>query len=361
MIASIADFTTSPGEEIDVEYVLNNPNVSLYTFNEDPKSAVFTELPDGVNLAAVPFVYMAQYEQAQRLIEMDYETFKRIARTLSPVEHLIMIYITGRSGSTLLSHVFNELDNVMSLSEPDVGTQFLHLRHNKTLPDPELSDLLDCTVRVLFRPTPFKTPSIYALKLRSEATQLIDLYQATFPTVRNLYLYRDAVGFVASFYRVFKEEGDADIITFDEIARGLSYITTQDFSSMRSYLEPGTEQVSLSQWLTLWWIKITEWYLDAYARKFPVLAINYADFNRKREATLKAIFDYCGLPSGQVAETLHVFERDSQAGTILARENPTEGNKLKLSDAQIVEIRRMLAQHLVIQTLDYIVPGTPPL
>ena len=89
---------------------------------------------------------------------------------------------------------FNELDNVLSLSEPDVGTQFVHLRNADGSRDSELRELLDCTVRFLSKPTATKAPSIYALKLRNEALQVMDLYQSTFPQAKNLFLYRDAIG-----------------------------------------------------------------------------------------------------------------------------------------------------------------------
>jgi hypothetical protein len=49
-----------------------------------------------------PFVYQAQYDQAERLIAVPYETFTQLARDLPDVRRLILIYATGRSGSTLL-------------------------------------------------------------------------------------------------------------------------------------------------------------------------------------------------------------------------------------------------------------------
>src|SRR5262245_45776999 len=203
-LASLADFSLGAGAEVDADIVLNQPNMSLYCLDDAQKCAIFVELPSDVDLAAAPFVYLTQYEQAQRIIAVPYETFRQLARGLPEVQHLIVIYITGRSGSTLLSHVFNALDSVRSFAEPDVATQFVHLRHADGRRDAELRDLLDCTVRFLCKPTPFKTPSTYALKLRNEGLQVMDLFQATFPQAKNIFLYRDAVGFVASFYRLFK-------------------------------------------------------------------------------------------------------------------------------------------------------------
>src|SRR5688572_14779246 len=99
-IASLKDFTVSDGEIVDTGIILN-PNISLYCFDDENKRAIFVELPPDVNLTSVPFVYSTQYEQARRLIAVSYDSFRTLAQTLPPVEHLIMMYISGRSGSTL--------------------------------------------------------------------------------------------------------------------------------------------------------------------------------------------------------------------------------------------------------------------
>ncbi len=91
--------------------------MSLYCLDDAQRRAIFVELPDGIDLTTAPFVYVTQYEQAQRLIAVPYDRFCELAHQLPLVEHLILIYISGRSGSTLISHLFNELNTVASLAE----------------------------------------------------------------------------------------------------------------------------------------------------------------------------------------------------------------------------------------------------
>jgi hypothetical protein len=287
-----------------------------------------------------------------------YETFRQLASALPEVQHLIVIYITGRSGSTLLSHVFNALDSTRSFAEPDAASQFAYLRSADGQRDAELRDLLDCTVRFLCRPTSFKTPSTYALKLRNEGLRVMDLFQATFPQAKNLFLYRDAVGFVASFYRLFKLVDVPEYMPIDQWRALFGEQINEDFTHMSTYLEEGTPEVSLVQHLTLWWLAIMEWYLAQHARGIPVLAVRYADLNAAREQVLSAIFRHCGLPTAAVEGTLDVFARDAQAGTLLARVNPAEGNQLRLSEAQRREITAILQQHPVVNDSEFIVPGT---
>ena len=356
--ASLADFSVTSGEAVSADVVRANPNISLYCLDDAAKQAIFVELPPDVDLAQAPFVYQTQYEQAQRLIAVPYDTFQRIARELPEVKHLIMIYMTGRSGSTLLSHLFNELDTVLSLSEPDVATQFVHLRSADGSRDAELRDLLDSTVRFLFKPAAFKTPSTAALKLRNEGTQVMDLFQATFPRATNLFLYRDAIGFVQSFSRIFKRSPFPEYMPWGEYLALFRQITNYDVTHLAAYLDEGTTEISIPQFLTLWWLAVMEWYLPKYAQGIPILAVRYDDLNTYREQVVTEVFKYCGLPTGAVRETLGVFARDAQAGTELARDNPQEGNKLRLSDEQRNDVTKILQCHPVVKDSDFVIPGT---
>ena len=356
-IADLKDFSVSDGEVLKGEHILNNPDVSLYCFDDEAKRAIFVELPPNIDLTTSSFVFTTQYEEAKRLIAVPYDTFCQIAKTLPPVKHLIMTYISGRSGSTLLSHVFNELDDVMSLSEPDVITQFVHLRSEDKSRDAELRDLMDCTVRVLFKPNPHKKPTTHVLKFRMETLRVMDLFQETFPHAKNLYLYRDCVGFVASFYRALRSLAP-EYTPLSEAINILSRTVNYDLASKMSYFEPDTEQMSIIQYFTLFWLIAMESYLAQVARGIPILAVRYADLLASRERVLAAIFKHCDLPVEHASQPFKAFERDAQAGTPLARENPKEGNKLQLTDEQKQEIARILAQHPVIKQSDFIAPNT---
>jgi hypothetical protein len=328
LLASIKDFTVSDGEMVDTGSVLNKPNVSLYCFDDENNRAIFAELPPEINLATVPFVYQAQYDTAQRLIAVPYNNFREFAYTLPPVKHLIMIYSSARSGTTLMSHVFNELDSVLSLSE-----------------------------RVLCKPDARKTPTTYVLKGRMEMLLVMDLFAAAIPHAKNLYLYRDAIGVIRSFYRILKNFPIPETFPVAQAIAQFNILYPYDLTPNTVYLDPGTEMVSLIHYLTLLWITGVEWYME-HARTVLILAVRYADLNESREKTLEAIFAYCGLPVEQVAKTLGAYERDSQAGTLLARENPKEGNQLQLTEAEVATVSRILARHPIIQKSDFVAPNT---
>ena len=88
-----------------------------------------------------------------------------------------------------------------------------------------------------------------------------------------------------------------------------------------------------------------------------MLAVRFADLTRSRDEVLRQIFAYCGLPLRGVERGLNAFDRDAQAGTGLARENPKEANKLTLNEEQIQSITAILQRHPIL-TSDFVAPGT---
>lgn len=356
--SSMKDFTVSEGEPVNADIIATDSRFSLYCMDDEHQRAVFAQVPAGIDLIAAPFLYEVQYENAERLLAVPYDEFRELGRTLPDVSNLIVIYNLGRSGSTLMSHVFNRVDDVVSLSEPDAVSGFVQIRPTDGSRDAELHDLLDSAVRVLFKPHTIQPASTHVLKPRAEALLLMDLFQTTFPKVKNLFLYRDAVSWVASYYRVMRGMEELQALPVADFLASFSQILNYDLSPVSIYLDPDADHVSLVQMLTLWWLTIMESYLKLAESGIPILPVRYADLNARHEATLAPIFDYCGLPATQIAQTLDVFKRDSQAGTDLAREKPGEGNALRLTDAQVAEITQILSQHPVINDPDFVVPGT---
>ena len=118
-VAKLEDFQYVEGENIDSRIIINSPNISLYCLEPASQQAIFVETP--VEISDYSFVYNIQFESAERLIAVPYHDLFDLAKSIrNYTENLILIYSVGRCGSTLLSKVFNQLDYVLSLSEPDV-------------------------------------------------------------------------------------------------------------------------------------------------------------------------------------------------------------------------------------------------
>jgi hypothetical protein len=62
-------------KKIDVEFVINNPSVSLCCLDDENHRAIFAELPPGIDPAQSPFFYQTQFENAFRLFAVQYDDF----------------------------------------------------------------------------------------------------------------------------------------------------------------------------------------------------------------------------------------------------------------------------------------------
>jgi hypothetical protein len=358
-LASLNDFTLQDGGPTDPRVIIDRVNTSLYCFDDAQRQAIFVELPPEVDLTAAPFTYQTQYERALRLIAVPYATFLELADAVPPVQRPIFVYITGRSGSTLLHHVFNASGVVASLAEPDVATQLVTLRRaSAPQREPELRLLARGAVRFLFRSHHTEGVQAHALKLRSQGVRVMDLFQEIFPQARNIFLYRNAIGYTNSFYRLFRMLDMPEILSFATLRSWFDDILAADPTHLLPYLGAGRQSLSVVEQIVLWWISVMEWYLSQVARDIPAVAVRYEDLTRLREQVLTPLFSTCGLPESAVLGGLRAFERDSQAGSQIAREDPEAAQAFNLSDDQIRAVTAILERHPVLRTPDYVAPGT---
>lgn len=357
-IASLNDFTYQEGEAISPQVIIEQANISLYCLDDENRRAIFVELPPDIDLTKIPFCYQAQFDHARRLIAVSYETLEQLADTIPhTIDNLILIYSVGRCGSTLLSQIFNELDSVYSVSEPDVFTQFVHLREPDHRRDAELTRLLRTCTRLFFQ---MESPD-YAIKFRNQCVSIIDLFQNAFPQAKNLFLYRNTIDWSASFYRLITRNGPPPDHSISEaLAWFADYhnLSPVFLSQYQAYIADDATHVTLIERLTLLWLILMDIYLIFQDQGIPILVTRYEDLNENRQQTLTAIFDYCNLPLSQLSKALTAFSRDSQEGSRLARADAKQGNTSGLTNTQIARIQAILQKHPTIQTPDFIAPGT---
>src|SRR5436190_4137514 len=149
-IVSVDDFQVHTGQPVAPPIILEQPNLSLYCIDHVNQRAIFVETSPEVNLLRAPFYFIAQYEAAQRLIAVPYETLHALAGEVKiDPQRIILFYSTGRCGSTLFSHVMNLNPSIVSFSEPDVFSQLVMLRTAAQSSDEEIASLLWDSVMVM--------------------------------------------------------------------------------------------------------------------------------------------------------------------------------------------------------------------
>lgn len=355
-LANLGDFTYQVSEAIDPQIVIDNPHTSLYCLDDEQRRAIFVELPPEVDLAQASFFYQTQFEQAQRLIAVPYEMLPQLAHQARPtLDKLILIYSTGRCGSTLLSQIFNEVDGVTSYSEPDVFSQIIHLRR----PDPERVELLRNCTRLIFKAGAVNNSRHQVLKFRNQCVEIIGLFYEAFPQAKNLFLYRNTIAWAASFYRLITRGNQADEpMPTHEAINWLERHLGRPISPATLGVTLTAEHLFLVEELALLWLILLDRVLRFQQQGIPILTLRYEELNQRRLETVSKLFDYCDLPPAAAARALTAFARDSQEGTRLGREEAQKGNRLAFDKHQIAQIEAIVAQHPHIQSPDFIMPGT---
>ncbi len=157
--------------------------------------ALFVDTSPETDLLQAPFYFIAQYEAAQRLISVPYDTLHTLAREvdLNP-ERIILLYSTGRCGSTLLSHVMNLNPSVVSFSEPDVFSQLVVLRTSGQSDDEEVASLLYDSLMIMSANAQQRGFQYWAFKFRSYVLSVSDLLYRVAPKAKILFLYRNGRG-----------------------------------------------------------------------------------------------------------------------------------------------------------------------
>lgn len=357
------DFSLSEGEPISPQIVLESPDISLYCLDDANQRALFAELPPGVDLTQAPFYYQAQFERAQQLIAVPYPELHALARVLPRPKSLILIVNTGRCGSTLLSQALNQVRGVTSYSEPDVYTQLVHLRNADRGRAAELAGLLDSCTRLICRPAPGTSGSdpasqTFAIKFRSTSTTIGDLLYQALPQATYLFVYRNAIDWVGSYYAISVRGSDVTQAPTEIAQAILKQLFGFSPCLETFYGDNPPPTLRLEEALALCWPAFLERYTDLRRAGVPLAALRYEDLKARPRETLAALFEFCRLPQDQVSNALAAFEQDSQQGSTFARTQADHGNRRPLSAEQIGRVRDLLARHPTFGEPDIVLPGT---
>ena len=268
-------------------------------------------------LSAAPFYYAAQREHATRLLTIPYSDFNTLALGL-PDPPLNLLYSVGRCGSTLLSNALRQLEEVVTLSEPDVYTHVVGMREPDGSRDAELIALLRSATRFLCSSTQAK----WFIKFRGSCIEIADLMAEAFPEAEALFLYRDLKGWSQSMERLIRvreeERQEREAHSPAQAAR-MSYSRyprdryTSLLRQVASPPETRAESIAFN------WASLVLRYLSHHRAGIIHHALNYTTLTTLPEASLEAVMRVYNLPCHDLTGALGSFEQDSQQGTKLSR------------------------------------------
>jgi hypothetical protein len=354
-IAKLEDFDYVEGEGIDAKAIIENPNISLYCLDPENQRAIFVETPSDIDIYQPPFFYQAQYDYAQKLFAVSFEELSQLVQNINPIQNLVLIYSVGRCGSTLLSNVFNQLDTVISISEPDVFSQLVAMREPNGSNDNQIAGLLKICLAIQCKNVVIEKRSYCAIKFRSFCIELADLIDKVIPDAKVIFLYRNAEDVIKSSIRSFAFVSEmlpqikANIEFYSRI-----FPLLRDYASYIDFADPNAIHL-----YTTGWLSAMQRYLSLYKQEITTCAVRYEDLVTKPQEIVTSIFEKCGLPVSEVENACQVFKKDSQMGSSLSQKNTHKNETQQADDLEINQkITSLLNLHPEIKTPDFIVPGT---
>ncbi len=354
MAVNIKDFILREDGETEPESLLSDPNISLYCLDLLNRQAVFVSTPSHVDLGQAPFYYQAQFEQADRLFSVDFETSLKLSARIPPVGRLVMIHNIGRCGSTLLSKAFSQLESCQSYSEPDCFTQIGFWRTPNDSRDELWKTLLLACMKFTFKDTSSRRLATAIIKFRSGCLNLLDLFLECFPEARHLFLYRDCSSWVASLISLTGRHQALPNVSREKALASCRYNNGRALDQSTFPFERLGQELAPAERLSLSWLAYIELAAKIH-RSQPSLfqPVTYEDLATNGEACLRRIFDYCGLPQDKLSDSLSAFGHDSQAGTSYARIDGDSGKKRQLNALDGARMQSILALHPFINESEY--------
>ena len=348
-VASPRDFRVREEEEVDARRLLNSPNVSLYCLDFERRRALFVETPSGVDLNEAPFLYQAQYENAVGLIEISFETFHLLAEEVDvDPACIIFIYSIARCGSTLVSQAFGAVEGVESLSEPDVCTQMLCEWGVDHLEGVEKANLVRSSILFQCAPSRAKGATAFAIKFRSQIIEMGPLLHSLFPEAKVVFLYRKVEPWARSMFRMMGRDDPELPISLEPLRNvfGKSFRGTVD----KAFATP-LEILSLRRRATM------EQSLKMTRLGIPQFIIRYEELMSSPQEAFAEMFEFCDLTGRNIENMDSILKKDSQAGSLLSRDNP-EANTTRLTSEHMRKLHQLIAEISSEKEIDRLIPGS---
>jgi hypothetical protein len=353
-VGGLDHFRLKDAGPLPADTLLSTPNLSLYSFDDASRRAVFVETPAEVDLNAFPFLYMAQKEHATRVLTVPYETFNALAQTLPEPSSLLLLHSVGRCGSTLLCKALAELGEVTTLSEPDVYTCAVGMREGDGSRDTELAQLLGSATRFLCR-SEGGEQTFKVLKFRAWCLEVADLLVQACPNAYALFLCRELEGWIRSMARFLKLKDPEREAQFQAAKPNLT-MATYPRERFIMLLRNRTPETRLED-AALGWTSLMKRYHEFFEGGIISHALTYDDLLASPTEALRAVSRVCGLPQDALESALEVFEHDSQAGTELSRETSRQRGAHDLSETDIAFVKRVAASYGVNPDITAPLPG----
>lgn len=324
-----------------------------YCLDRRSRSLLFVETAPGVDLCTVhPFFYQAQRLCAIRLHSVPMPVVLAMARDLpATLEQLILIHSTGRCGSTLLTQLLQTQGDMVTVSEPDLYTQLIHLPQQDAL---ELAPVIRAAT--LFLRASLARNGYMALKMRGVVTYRAAMLAEALPGARSIFMYRHAADVVNSFITTMVPPWQFRL----ERALGIERLPTRWLMPSQSTLrlapllaDRSYQATGLVGFFTMAWLSKMEAALAFQEQGGLAATLRYEALRRDPGGTLERLATALGLAEDlQPAALEKALGKDAQQGSSMA------SRQVRVLDQHDERrLRRLLAHHPRLNQPDVVLPG----
>jgi hypothetical protein len=328
-LVSPDDFTIGSGTEIDASAVLTQANISLYCLDHSNRRAIFVETAPGHDLYAAPFYFVAQYQAAQNIVVVSYETLSSLAsQSELDLSRVILFYSTGRCGSTLLSRVMNIDSSTVSFGEPDLFAQLVKLRTAELATDEEITSLLHDAVKIMAADAQAQGYKYFAFKFRSHVLSVADLLYKAVPEARILFVHRNVRSWAQSLSRAFG--------CTDEQVKLLMEHFRYMIPSVHAHVKAHGNNMGWVEFIAHMWVTTMQTSRALKTQGAPITSASFEDLKVKPDEVISTLLNGCGLPIPPADQLAQILSRDSQEGTTGAQDR---GKPIRwLTDEELEEL-----------------------
>ncbi len=322
--AMLKDFELDAATETSADRVVTELGWTLYCLDQATQRAVFVRTPPDADLSATPFLRMAQYDHASQVMLVAWSELDTLAARVPVPQNLIFVFNIGRSGTTLVSRMLGRVEGVVSLSEPNAQ---LDITMNRAANGRDLTrKLIAACTRLQCRQPDGKTPHTLAFKTYSQSLFNCAEYYEAFPKAKYVFLYRDAVSWANSLYKMARGFGVSEAL--DRNTRNFVWSiasAAHDISVFEKSFPGAAEIFHHEEISAVCWDLQLDCYMKNLRSGVPFLALRYNEMNADRENMTRLLLEHCGLPTAAAASAMHGFDQDSQEGSGIGGDNRIKG------------------------------------
>ena len=345
-------FELGSAKSFDTDRLLVDFDWHLFAFDFKNRDALFVRTTLGADVFDAPFLYQELYNRADEIVALPFDDFVRLSQQLTEPKTIVHLLSIGRCGSTLAHHLFRNARGVLSVSEPDTYIGLTMARAD--LNERDSIDLLKAAGRFHFVAGARAGDHTLVVKHHSQALFIAERLRAANPDAKFMFMYREGESWANSVCQMAQSFGLAvlqDRVAGETVWHIMS--GAQAMGTMRDFIDAENENPQGDSWIAaLWGIYMIE-YLRLWGNKFKFLAIDYHRLNSERLGTVQRMFRYCGLLTDHLEQVLTAFDKDSQAGTLLAKDRKLVG----FEEANYENFRGTLAKFKLIESSRMILPS----